>query len=83
MGERRLPPQHWECHPEIELIEHRKPAPMHHDTDEDRLDTAERLAVQNPRAAGAAFAAIARDDAVGDEVRLSAAELLANLSQEA
>jgi hypothetical protein len=49
---------------------------MDHDCDEDRLTTAEQLAAHDPRAAAQACLAIASDDGVGDEVRLSAAELL-------
>ena len=49
---------------------------MNHDTDDDRMTTAEQLAGLDPRAAAQACLAIARDDNVGDEVRLSAAELL-------
>jgi hypothetical protein len=50
-----------------------------YESDEDRIDAAELLAEQNPRAASEAFSAIACDRAVGDEVRLSAAELLADV----
>ena len=50
-----------------------------YESDEDRIDAAELLAEQNPRAAAEAFSAIACDRAVGDEVRLSAAELLADV----
>ena len=46
-----------------------------YESDEDRIDAAELLAEQNPRAAAEAFSAIACDQAVGDEVRLSAADL--------
>ena len=52
---------------------------MHCDSDEDRLSAAEHLISHNSREAAEAFAAIACDRAVGDEVRLSAAELLATL----
>jgi len=48
-----------------------------YESDEDRIDAAEQLAEHNPRAAAEAFSAIACDQAVGDEVRLSAAELAA------
>jgi hypothetical protein len=47
--------------------------------DEGRLDAAEQLADYDSRAATEAFSAIACDPKVGDEVRLSAAELLAAL----
>jgi hypothetical protein len=50
-----------------------------YEADEDRLDAAEQLAEHQPRAAAEALSAIARDAAVGDEVRLSAAEQLAVL----
>ena len=50
-----------------------------YESDEDRIDAAELLAEQNPRAAAEAFSAIACGRAVGDEVRLSAAELLADV----
>ena len=50
---------------------------MDYDCDEDRLTTADKLAAHDPGAAAAACLAIARDGGVGDEVRLSAAELLA------
>jgi hypothetical protein len=49
---------------------------MHHDSDEERMTTAEQLAGHDPRAAAEAFSAIACDGEVGDEVRLSAAEQL-------
>ena len=49
---------------------------MDYDGDEDRLTTAEQLAAHDPCAAAAACLAIACDAGVGDEVRLSAAELL-------
>ena len=49
---------------------------MHYDCDEDRLTTAGQLAAHDPRAAAQACLAIAGDVGVGDEVRLSAAELL-------
>lgn len=52
---------------------------MHYDSDEDRLATAEHLARHDSGDAAEAFRAIACDDGVGDEVRLSAAELLATL----
>ena len=48
-----------------------------YEDDEGRLDAAEQLAEHNPHAAAEAFSAIACDQAVGDEVRLSAAEQLA------
>jgi hypothetical protein len=41
-----------------------------------RLSAAEQLAALGSPAAAEACVAIARDDGVGDEVRLSAAELL-------
>ncbi|HYB15471.1 MAG TPA: hypothetical protein VEF71_08370 [Streptosporangiaceae bacterium] len=50
-----------------------------YEDDEDRIDAAEQLAEHNPRAAAEALSAIACDQEVGDEVRLSAAELLAAL----
>jgi hypothetical protein len=50
-----------------------------YEADEDRLDAAEQLAEHHPRAAAEALSAIASDQAVGDEVRLSAAEQLAAL----
>ena len=53
------------------------------ESDEDRIDAAELLAEQNPRAAAEAFSAIACDRAVGDEVRLSAAELLSDVDPDA
>ena len=56
-----------------------KADPAMYESDEDRIDAAELLAEQNPRAAAEAFSAIACDRAVGDEVRLSAAELLADV----
>jgi len=83
MGERRLPPETGNATPRSKPIEQRKLALMHHDSDEDRIDAAERRAARNPREAGEAYAAIASDPAVGDEVRLSAAEYLANLTQQA
>jgi hypothetical protein len=49
---------------------------MDYDSDEERLSSAEQLAAHDPNAAAQAFLAIASDDGVGDEVRLSAAELL-------
>jgi hypothetical protein len=49
---------------------------MNNDCDEDRLTAAEQLAAYDPRAAAQACLAIASDDGVGDEVRLSAAKLL-------
>ena len=51
---------------------------MDHHCDEDRLTTAGQLAAYDPRAAAEACLAIASDDGVGDEVRLSAAELLSD-----
>ena len=54
---------------------------MYHDSDEDRIDSAVRLAEHSPRAATEAFSAIACDQTVGDEVRLSAAEQLAALDR--
>ena len=50
-----------------------------YESDEDRLDAAERAAERNPRAAAGAFSAIACDREVGDEVRLAAAAQLADL----
>jgi hypothetical protein len=47
-----------------------------YEDDEDRLDAAGHLAEHNPHAAAEALSAIACDQAVGDEVRLSAAEQL-------
>jgi hypothetical protein len=44
--------------------------------DEGRMDAAERLAGHSPSAAAEAFSAIACDEGVSDEVRLSAAEQL-------
>ena len=44
-----------------------------------RLSAAELLAEHNPRAAAPAFQAIASDETVGDELRISAAEQLAAL----
>jgi hypothetical protein len=52
---------------------------MHYDSDEERLTGAERLAAHDQNAAAEAFRFIACDDGVGDEVRLSAAELLSSL----
>ena len=49
---------------------------MDYHTDDDPMTTAEQLAGHDPRAAAEAFHAIACDDGVGDELRLSAAELL-------
>ena len=49
---------------------------MDYDNDEGRMTSAEQLAARDPRAAAEALRAIACDDGVGDEVRLSAAELL-------
>ena len=48
-----------------------------HEDHEDRLDAAEQLAEHSLHAAAEAFSAIARDPEVGDEVRLSAAQLAA------
>jgi hypothetical protein len=48
--------------------------------DEDRIDAAEQLAERDPRAAAEALSAIACDREVGDEVRLSAAQLLADVA---
>ena len=48
-----------------------------------RLSAAELLAEVDPRAAGPACLAIARDRTVGDEVRRSAAEQLAALKRSA
>ncbi len=48
-----------------------------------RLSAAELIAAVDPRSAAPACLAIARDDAVGDEVRRSAAEQLAALSTRA
>ncbi len=50
---------------------------MDYDSDEGRMTAVEQLAVHNTRAAAEALRAIACDDGVGDEVRLSAAEQLA------
>jgi hypothetical protein len=59
---------------------------MYGECDEDRISAAEELTDHNPRAAAEGFLAIAagqaclsiaRDTEVGDEVRLSAAELIA------
>jgi hypothetical protein len=47
--------------------------------DENRIEAAEQLAAHNRHGAAEAFSAIACDAAVGDEVRLSAAKLLAIL----
>jgi hypothetical protein len=47
-----------------------------YEDDEDRLDAAGHLAEHNPHAATEALSAIARDEEVGDEVRMSAAEQL-------
>jgi hypothetical protein len=52
-------------------------------TDDDPMATAEQLTAHDPRAAAEAFHAIACDDGVGDEVRLSAAEQLAALGPRA
>jgi hypothetical protein len=49
---------------------------MHQDN-EGHLDAAEQLVAVDPRAAAPACLAIARDEEVGDEVRLSAAQLAA------
>ena len=46
-----------------------------YEDDEGRVDAAEQLAEHNPQAAAEAFSAIACDQTVGDEVRLSAAHL--------
>ena len=55
-----------------------------YESDEDRLDAAERAAEgNNPRAAAGAFSAIARDREAGDEVRLAAAEQLADVDPHA
>ena len=54
-----------------------------YEDDEDRIGAAEQLAEHNAHAAAEAFSAIACDQAVGDEVRLSAAELLAALHSSA
>ena len=56
---------------------------MDYDSDEGRMTTAEQLATHDPRAAAEALRAIACDDGVGDEVRLSAAELIAAPSPQA
>ena len=48
-----------------------------YEDDEGRLDAAGQLAEHNPHAAAEALSAIACDQTVGDEVRLSAAEQLA------
>ena len=49
--------------------------------DEDRIDAAEQLAEHNPHAAAEAFSAIACDQAVGDQVRLTAAQQLADATR--
>jgi len=54
-----------------------------YEDDEDRIDAAEQLAEHNPRAAAEALSAIACDQEVGDEVRLSAAVQLAALGPSA
>ena len=54
-----------------------------YEDDEGRLDAAEQLAEHNPHAAAEAFSAIACDQAVGDEVRLSAAEQLVAINARA
>ena len=54
---------------------------MHFHTDDDPMATAEQLTAHDPRAAAEAFHAIACDDGVADEVRLSAAEQLAALDR--
>ena len=56
---------------------------MDYDSDEGRMTEAEQLAAHHPRAAAEALRAIACDDGVGEEVRLSAAELLAAPSPQA
>ena len=56
---------------------------MDYDSDEGRMTAAEQLAAHHPRAAAEALRAIACDDGVGEEVRLSAAELLAAPSRQA
>jgi hypothetical protein len=53
---------------------------MHFDSDEERLTGAEQLVARDPHAAAEAFRFIACDGGVGDEVRLSAAELLSSLN---
>jgi hypothetical protein len=47
-----------------------------YEDDEDRLDAAGHLAEHNPHDAAEALSAVACDQAVGDEVRMSAAEQL-------
>jgi hypothetical protein len=54
-----------------------------YEDNEDRMSAAEQLAEHNPHAAVEAFSAIACNQAVGDEVRLSAAEQLAALDSSA
>ena len=54
---------------------------MYDDSDEGRLTGAEQLAAHDHHAAAQACLAIASDEGVGDEVRLSAAELLSSLNQ--
>ena len=53
---------------------------MNRDPDDD-MNAAEDLAARDSRAAAEAFSAIACDSGVGDELRLSAAEQLAQLDQ--
>lgn len=54
-----------------------------YEDDEDRIEAAEQLAEHNSSAVAGALSAIARDGAVGDEVRRSAVEQLAVLDPSA
>ena len=76
------PPDWAHAVPITELISWRKLTQPMYESDEDRVDAAEHLAEHNPHAAEA-FSAIACDRTVGDEVRLSAAELLADVDPRA
>lgn len=54
-----------------------------YEDNEDRIAAADLMAEHDLRAASEVLSAIARDPSVSDEVRLSAAELLADLDSSA